>query len=87
MQQLKYTGLDVFCHWSVAAQKRLGAMRLLPCMRAVIACRVWCAAVKKKTHSAANTTVSFLFFASLNTYEMRRILDLREEKCQKAISE
>ena len=69
VQQFKYTGLDVFYHWSVAAGERLGAMLLLPCVRAVIACvcRVWCAAVfkKKKTQSAAKTTVSCIFFAIL----------------------
>ena len=36
VQQFKYTGLDVFCHRSVAAGERLGAMLLLPCVRAVI---------------------------------------------------
>ena len=67
MQQFKYKELGIFCHWPMAAGERLGAMLLLPCVRAVIACVVSgvLLCVKKTTHSAAKKTVSCIFFASL----------------------
>ena len=72
MQQFKYTGLDVFCLWSVAAGERLGAMLLLPCVRAVIAfvvSGVLKRAVFKKKNSFRRKNNGFMhFFCDSNTY-------------------
>ena len=70
VQQFKYTGLDVFCHWSVAAGERLGAMVLLPCVRAVIACVVSGVLLcLKKLNSFRRKNNGFmLVFCKSNTY-------------------
>ena len=83
MQQFKYTGLDVFCHWSVAVGKRLGAMLLLPCMRAVIACVVSgvLLCLKTPTHSAAKKNGFMHSFCKSNAYiKCGDSLDLRFER-------
>ena len=69
MQQFKYTGLDVFGHWSVGAGKRRGAMLLLPCVRAVIACVVSgvLLCLKKKSFSRKNNDFMH-FFCKSNAY-------------------